>query len=238
MYDVFNRMRTQAIDNMLDHEYQDMFKKTYVDVVRTSRDSHIEFQEALESVQDLQTQFSDNYISQSFRMTALTMAAREALGMKRQIFFVDFGGWDHHDEVLNNQEEMLGILSTALGEFNAAIEELNLTDCVTTFTISEFSRTLTSNGNGTDHAWGANVMAMGGPVIGGEIFGEYPDLALNGPQVVSDGVVIPTLSADQYFSELAIWFGVSKSDLPTIFPNLGNFYDVGSAALPIGFLNT
>ncbi|HLF64417.1 MAG TPA: DUF1501 domain-containing protein [Saprospiraceae bacterium] len=237
-WDVFNILRTQAIDNMLEQEYQDMFKKTYVDVVRKSRDANLLFQGALEAVPELQTQFTDNYVSQSFHMVARTMAARQALGMKRQIFFIDFGGWDHHDEVLQNQLEMLGIVSTALNEFNTALEELNLSECVTTFTMSEFSRTLTSNGNGTDHAWGANVMVMGGKVRGGEIFGQFPSLATNGPRVVSDGVLIPTTSTDEYFAEMAMWFGVPKSDLTTIFPNLGNFYDIGSSNNPIGFLTT
>ncbi len=238
MYDVFNTMRTRAIDNMLDQEYQDMFKKTYVDVIRKSRDANLQFQGALEVVPEFQTQFTDNYVSQSFRMVAKTIAARQALGMKRQIFFVDFGGWDHHDEVLQNQLEMLGIVSTALGEFNAALEELSVSECVTTFTMSEFSRTLTSNGNGTDHAWGSNVMVMGGNVRGGEIYGQFPTITTNGPRVVSDGVLIPTTSTDQYFAEMAIWFGVPKSDLALIFPNLGNFYDAGSQNNPIGFMNS
>lgn len=237
MYDVFNIQRTRAIDNMLDAEYQDMFRKTYVDVIRRSKDANQTFQSALEAVPELQTQFTDNYVSQSFHMVARTIAARQALGMKRQIFFIDFGGWDHHDEVLQNQLEMLGIVSTALGEFNAALEELSVSECVTTFTMSEFSRTLTSNGNGTDHAWGSNVMVMGGNVRGGEIYGDFPSIATNGPRVVSDGVLIPTTSTDEYFAEMAMWFGVPKSDLAAIFPNLGNFYDIGSPNNPIGFIN-
>jgi uncharacterized protein (DUF1501 family) len=169
-------------------------------------------------------------------MAAYTIAAHEALNMKRQIFFIDFGGWDHHDEVLNAQNEMFYDLDTALGEFSAALDELGLADQVTTFTISEFGRTLTSNGNGTDHAWGGNVMVMGGQVKGKNIYGEYPDLALNNPIEVGNGVLIPQLSADTYFAELALWLGVNPSDLPTIFPALTNFYQPGTGA-PVGFLN-
>ena len=236
-WDVFNRIRTETIDGMIDHEYDNMFKQTYVDVIRRSRDSNNQFQEALESTPALNTEFSDNYISRSFQMIARTMAARETLGMRRQIFYVNFGGWDHHDEVLDNQLEMLGVLSDAFGEFNTALEELGLEDCVTTFSVSEFARTLTSNGNGTDHAWGGNVMVMGGKVNGGDMYGTYPDLALNGPRIVSDGVVLPETSTDEYFAELALWFGVSPTELPTLFPNIGNFYDTGSGELPLGFLN-
>jgi uncharacterized protein (DUF1501 family) len=238
MYDVFNLMRTKAIDSMIDFEYQDIFKKTYVDVIRRSRDGHILFNDALEKVGVLNTAFSDDYISQSFNMIARTIAARETLGMKRQIFFVDFGGWDHHDELLNNQFGMLNVLSTALGEFNTALEELSMSDCVTTFSVSEFGRTLTSNGNGTDHAWGGNVMVMGGnQVNGGHIFGDYPSLVLDSDLELGGGVYLPTTSTDQYFAELAKWFGVSDGELPTIFPNLENFYSLGSAEMPIGFLN-
>jgi uncharacterized protein (DUF1501 family) len=238
MYDDFNILRTQAINSMFEREYSDMFQKTYVDVIRRSRDANLQFEGALDQVPQLQTEFSDNYISQSFHMISRVMAARETLGMRRQIFFVDFGGWDHHDEVLENQQEMLGILSDALREFNTATEELNLAECVTTFTASEFARTLTSNGNGTDHAWGSNVMVMGGSVRGGEIYGQFPSLAMNAPRIVSDGVLVPTTSTDEYFAELALWFGVPKTELVTIFPNLGRFYDIGSQNHPIGFLNT
>jgi uncharacterized protein (DUF1501 family) len=169
-------------------------------------------------------------------MAAYSIAAHEALGMKRQIFFIDYGGWDHHDEVLDSQNFMLGELDTALGEFQAAMEELGLGKQVTTFSLSEFSRTLTSNGNGTDHAWGGNVMVMGGDVIGKRIYGEYPTLALDSSLELGSGVLLPTTSADEYFAELALWFGVSPSELPGIFPAVSNFYTPGSG-MPIGFLN-
>ena len=185
----------------------------------------------------LQTQFTDNYLSRSFQMAAYSIAAHEALHMKRQIFFIDNGGWDHHDEVLQSQSAMLEELDTALGEFSDALAELGLGSQVTTFTLSEFGRTLTSNGNGTDHAWGGNVMVMGDDVLGKNIYGEYPTLALKSQIELGSGVLIPGLSADQYFAELALWFGVNPSDLPLIFPTLTNFYQPGSG-MPIGFLNS
>ena len=184
----------------------------------------------------LNTDFTDNYLSQSFHMVAKTIAARETLGMTRQIFFIDYGGWDHHDEVLVAQEEMLTEVDTALSEFNAALKELNLFDCVTTFSTSEFGRTLTSNGNGTDHAWGGNVFVMGGAVQGGNIFGEYPSLELNNNLEIGGGVIIPTTSVDEYFADLALWYGVPPSELHILFPNIGNFYDVGSGNSPLGIM--
>ena len=236
--DWYDAYRTQAIDNMLDAEYEDIYKKTYVNTIRNSNQATMEFQEAIAQVPPFQTQFSDNEISQSFAMIAKVIAAREILGFSRQTFFVNSGGWDHHDEVLDNQSEMLPLISKALSEFNSAMEELGISEDVTTFSISDFARTLTSNGNGTDHAWGGNVMVMGGSVNGGQIFGSYPFLELDGPLDVGNGVLIPTISVDEYLSELALWFGVSPSELNSIFPNLVNFYDPASPNLPIGFLST
>ncbi|MEZ4907022.1 MAG: DUF1501 domain-containing protein [Saprospiraceae bacterium] len=103
--------------------------------------------------------------------------------------------------------------------------------------MSEFSRTLTSNGNGTDHAWGGNVMAMGGSVLGGKILGDYPLLNLDNELSLWDGVIVPTLSTDQYFTELAQWYGVQNELIPELFPNINNFYNLNSGQKPIGFLN-
>ncbi|MEI2694232.1 MAG: DUF1501 domain-containing protein [Saprospiraceae bacterium] len=235
-YDQFNILRTSAIDTLLDYEYKDIFQKTYIDVVRSSRDGHIKFTGALDKAPTLQTQFTDNDISQAFNMIARTISVHEDLGFKRQIFFVNFYGWDHHDEVLNNQNEMLGIVDGALSQFNAAMEELNLSNQVTTFTASEFGRSLISNGNGTDHAWGGNAMVMGGAVNGKKIYGKFPLLASNSDLNVYDGIMIPTTSVDQYFAELALWMGVQASDLSYVLPNIGHFYDPNSGKAPIGFL--
>lgn len=239
-WNVRDNARTAALDAMLDHHYADAFKQAYVDPIRTARDGHILFQEGLEQVPDFNTAFPDDpyRLGQRFEMIGKTMAMKDFLGVKRQIFFVDFGGWDHHDELLGNQQDMLGMVDEALGSFNDLMEELNLQDCVTTFAVSEFGRTLTSNGNGTDHAWGGNVFVMGGDQLnGGQMFGSYPSLALDNDLEIGGGVLIPTTSADEYFAELAMWFGVSSVELATIFPNLGNFYSIGSSQPPIGFLN-
>ena len=228
--------RTEAIDRMLDRNYNDVYKNTYVKILGTARDASVEFRAAIDTIPDFQTQFSDSQLSQSFRMIAKAIAARDALGFKRQIFFVDYGDWDHHDELLQTHASRLQEVDNGLSEFASVLDELNMFDCITTFSISEFGRTLTSNGNGTDHAWGGNVMAMGGAVNGGDMFGQYPSLELDSPLEVGNGILIPTLSTDEYFAELALWFGVPSSELAMMFPNLGNFYSPGSG-LPIGFLN-
>lgn len=236
--DLFEMARNRAVDNIIDAEYSDIFQKTYIDVVKTSRNANQEFAEALEGVPFLGDLFPDNEFANALHMVARTIAARSTLGMKRQIFFVDFGGWDHHDELLNAQTQMLTVLSEGMSSFMQALERINSQDCVTTFTSSEFGRTLTWNGNGTDHAWGGNVMVMGGPVVGGQIFGEYPSLELDSDyELGGGGIMLPGLSVDQYFAELALWFGVTPSELSTVFPNIGNFYSASSGQMPIGFLS-
>ena len=170
-------------------------------------------------------------------MVARTIAARQALGARRQTFFILFGGWDHHDEVLNAQAMMLPVISKALGEFHAAMTELGTLQDVVTFTASDFGRTLTSNGRGSDHAWGGNHMVMGGPVRGGDLYGSYPALFADNDLDTGRGRLIPTTSCDEYFAELALWLGVSPSELTTVIPNLERFYTPGSGA-PVGFLGS
>jgi uncharacterized protein (DUF1501 family) len=146
------------------------------------------------------------------------------------------GGWDHHDEVITNQEMMLPVVSAALSEFNSAMIELGVLNDVTTFTASDFGRTLTSNGRGSDHAWGGNHMIMGGAVQGGDIYGQYPNLYLGNSLDTGRGRLIPTTSIDEYFAELALWFGVSRQDLELVLPNIRRFYDPTSSGTPLGLV--
>lgn len=233
----FNGSRTEGIDLLLGVDHPDMYKKTYTDILKRSLDGSIEFRAAMEQIGNLNTVFSDNRISQSFRRITEVIMARDILGFKRQIFFVRMGGWDMHGELIESHERNLTVVDNALGEFAAGLNEIGMFDAVTTFTISDFGRTLTSNGNGSDHAWGGNALVMGGDINGGDMYGPFPSLALNGDYAIHNGVLIPTTANDQYFAELALWFGVSPGDLSTLFPNIGNFYDTSSSAAPLGFMN-
>ena len=233
---IFDLIRTAGVKSLMEAQYQDLFKKAYAEIIMGSQNTHELFSAAVGN-SSISSPFSENELSQSLKMVARTMKVRKQLGLKRQTFFIRYDGWDHHDELLNNQSAMLRVLSKAMAEFQAALAELQLEDCVTTFTISDFARTLTSNGNGTDHAWGGNVMVMGNQVKGKEIFGSYPELMLDGPREIGGGVLIPSLSTDEYFAELALWYGVSRGDLVNLFPNIANFYNPLSSAPPIGFMN-
>jgi len=235
--DPFSQLRRAALNSMMDHDYQNVFKNTYIQTVKTSNEASLEFQTAIDAIPDFTTPFIENNLSAQFRMVAKTIAAREALGFSRQIFFVQLSDWDNHDELLIKHSSNLGKVNDAIKYFNGVMQELGISDKVTTFSISDFARTLTSNGNGTDHAWGGNVLITGGAVRGREMYGSYPTLALNSSLGLFDGVLIPTTPSDLYFAELAQWFGVSASDIDLIFPNLANFYNTGSGIPPIGFMN-
>ena len=169
-------------------------------------------------------------------MIAKTIAGRTGLDVTRQTFFLQLGGWDHHDDVIGNQQVMLPYVSSAVGAFYNALVQLGVQDKVTLFTASDFGRTLTSNGKGSDHAWGGNHFVVGGSVNGKTIYGSYPSLYNDNPLDVGRGRLIPTTSTDAYFAELALWLGVSKSDLPLVLPNISYFDDTSSSAPPLGFL--
>jgi len=231
----FGLMR-EDVNNMLDKEYEDLFKDAYKGTLKRSIDSNELFNSAIAGLPELNTPFSPDRFSQDMRMIANSIAARDTLGAKRQIFFVQLGGFDNHDELLNNHGNLMSRLDSALTQFYLATEELGVSECVTTFTISDFARTLTSNGNGTDHGWGGNALVMGGSVKGQDMYGTYPDLALGSELELGGGVMVPTTSADQYFAELALWFGISPNDLSLILPNIGNFYSYDPSEPPMSFL--
>ena len=138
--------------------------------------------------------------------------------------------------MINNQQAMLGVVSRGLKSFYDATVELGVADQVTTFTASDFGRTLTSNGKGSDHGWGGNQLIMGGAVNGGNLYGQYPSLRSGNPLDTGRGRLIPTTSVDQYFAELALWFGVGVNDLDTVLPNVRRFYSPQQGVNPIGFL--
>lgn len=167
-------------------------------------------------------------LANQLHQVAEIIQVRNALGMKRQIFFVSIGGFDTHSSqgaATGLQPNLLTDLNNAMNAFNSTMNELGVQNDVTTFTLSDFGRTLQPNtGLGTDHAWGSHHLIMGGAVQGQRIFGQFPLLQLAGANDAgSNGRWIPTTSIDQYGATLAKWFGVNDADLPAIFPNLNNF---------------
>jgi uncharacterized protein (DUF1501 family) len=162
-------------------------------------------------------------LSTQLRTVAKMISVRSQLAMSRQIFFVQIGGFDTHDDLVTLQPNLLGDVSNSIRAFHDAVLEMGMDTAVTLFTHSDFGRTLTSNGDGSDHAWGGLQFVVGGAVRGATIYGDYPLLETGSALDVGGGRFIPTVSADQYAATLATWFGVADADLSRVSPNIGNF---------------
>ncbi len=181
---------------------------------------------ALKNIPALQTVFpTSNGLASQLKQVAQVISARSALSINRQIFFCSLGGFDTHADQLGTQVNLYTQLDAAMNAFYQATQELGVSGNVTTFTLSEFSRTFQPGSNGgTDHAWGGHQVIMGDAVKGNALYGQFPTLALGGPDDTgSNGRWIPSTSVDQYAATLATWFGVSTADIPAVFPNLANF---------------
>jgi uncharacterized protein (DUF1501 family) len=181
--------------------------------------------DAIAAAPALTTVFPNNGLANQLKQVAQIISVRSALGLQRQIFFVSIGGFDTHSDQLAAQSGLFTQLSQSMNAFYQATAEIGAASQVTSFTLSDFSRTYQPDStSGSDHAWGGHHLIMGGGVHGGDFFGTFPTLALGGPDdATSEGRWIPTTSLDQYAATLANWFGVPTADLPTIFPNLANF---------------
>jgi uncharacterized protein (DUF1501 family) len=162
-------------------------------------------------------------LQQQLRTVAKVISMRQSLGLSRQIFFVSTGGFDQHDDLVADQPGLLANVSASIKAFYDALNEIGMGESVTLFTHSDFGRTLTSNGDGSDHAWGGIQLVAGGAVRGGRFYGSYPLLETNGAWDVGGGRIVPTVSADQYAATLASWFGVPDQDLAKVAPSIGNF---------------
>jgi uncharacterized protein (DUF1501 family) len=164
-------------------------------------------------------------MANQLKQVARLIESQAALGIKRQFFFVSLGGFDHHSNLVNGQSTLFNQLSPALAAFYNYTVAAGIANNVTTFTMSDFSRTFIGNGNaGTDHAWGAHHLVIGGAVKGGDFYGTFPTLTVKGPDDSGgNGAWLPTTSVDQIGATLASWFGVAGVDLPYVFPNLPRF---------------
>jgi uncharacterized protein (DUF1501 family) len=185
---------------------------------------------------------SNNSLANQMKMVARLIGARSALGSKRQVFMVSLGGFDLHDNLIAQQPVLMQRVSEAMTAFYDATVELGVADKVTAFTASDFGRTLSSNGDGSDHGWGGHHLMVGGAVKGKAFYGKAPPVSItnntgdpNDQWHVGQGRLLPSTSVDQYAATLASWFGVSNSELAGVLPNLSHF---GGADYPtnLGFM--
>lgn len=166
---------------------------------------------------------SINSLGDQLNTVARMIKARSSLGVGRQVFFVGLNGFDTHDNLNGTHPALLQKLGDAMATFYQQTVEMGIQDNVTSFTMSDFGRTITTNGDGSDHGWGSHHFVMGGAVAGGRFYGENPQLDLNGPNFVDGGRLLPTTSIDQYGGTLARWFGVDSEWLQMVFPSARNF---------------
>jgi uncharacterized protein (DUF1501 family) len=226
-------IRYQAVQDMLNLPHQNLFEAEFARITNRSIANNALLTSALAGI-TLSTPFPANSnLSDQLQMAAKLIAARDTLGMRRQIFFCSVGGYDTHEDELASQSQLLAELSECMNAFYQATVELGVADRVTLFTASDFGRTFQSNGSGADHAWGSHALVLGGSVKGGDIYGSYPTLVLDGPDDVGEGRWIPSTSVDEYSATLAKWFGVSgANDIQNVLPNIGNFQNPD-----LGFMN-
>lgn len=231
-------MYSRFTNDALGQSYGNLLEKSYAGIRRGSIQAALDFNAATNAVNLGNVVFPNTSLSNQLRMVARTIGARTTLQSSRQIFFVTMGGWDLHSGLLAGHNTLLPQVSQAFKAFYDAMTVLGVQNDVVTFTCSDFARTLTSNGQGSDHGWGGNHIVMGGPVRGAKVYGDYPtSLAPNNSLDMGRGRLIPTIAVDQYYAELIRWFGIANdSTLVDILPNVRNFYSSSATAGPLGFL--
>ncbi len=224
--EIWDVNRVAAYRKILDQSHSHLFSQAFADTQNRSLLLGDQVSSALANVSPLATEFTEgSRLAASLRMVANLIAARSSLGMSRQIFFVGIGDYDTHGDQANRYPALMRELNHAFKSFYDATVELGVSDKVTTFTASDFGRTLTSNGDGTDHGWGSHQMVMGDAVDGGKFFGTMPELVIGSNDDIGEGRIIPTTSVDQYAASLAQWYGLTSSQLSDVFPYLANFND-------------
>ncbi len=201
-----------------------LLENEHTRVTKRSLDAYTQVTTALAGAPTFTTPYpSGNSLANQLKLVARMISVSQQLGAKRQVFFVSQGGYDLHDVLATKQPLLLGVLADALKAFYDTTVELGISDKVTTFTGSDFGRTIVNNDDGSDHGWGATHFVMGGAVKGKQFYGKSPVYANNGPDDVGQGRLLPTTSVDQYAATLASWFGITDSQMSTVLPSIGNF---------------
>lgn len=200
-----------------------LIERDIVDINELSIDTNGQFNDALEGAIPLETEFPETSVAWQLRTVAQTINIRDSFDMRRQVFFVAMGGFDTHSAQAQSVPSLQTDINDAVRAFYTALEEMGLENNVTLFTASDFGRTLSVNGDGTDHGWGAHHFVVGGAVNGNRIYGSIPVSELNHELDAGQGRLIPDTSVEQYAATLGRWFGLTEGELQSSLPNLGNF---------------
>ncbi|MGA8087835.1 MAG: DUF1501 domain-containing protein [Terracidiphilus sp.] len=239
-----NSAGSSALQSILTADETNLFAKEYEVVVNRSQQAQQLLATAMapagvggipnppQYLDPVTNMLTDNQLAISLQTVARIIAGRATLGVNRQIFYVQLGSFDTHDGQAQQHARLLTQLGQAFEYFDAQMVAAGLGNQVTTFTASDFGRTLTSNSDGTDHGWGSHHFVVGGSVVGGDMYGQYPVIGVNQANDLGAGRLIPTTAVDQYAGTMARWFGLSDGQIKTVFPNFANF---GSSPY-LGFL--
>lgn len=231
--------RKPVLNSLFAHDYNNLFEQEYAAVTQRAIANDTLLKSTLATIQDTYLGTTSAHffkprnpnrpqdftnLQRQLNIILRMLQVREELDQRRQIFFSSIGGFDTHDDQIDDQAALFDDLAKSLKEFYQGLVALNLVNDVTLFTASDFNRTFGSNGKGSDHAWGSHQIVMGGAVNGGKIYGRMPILRLEGPDDAGNrGSWIPTTSVDEYSATLAKWFGVTTSEMPLVLPNIGRF---------------
>lgn len=215
---------SQALQTLVTAPQSHLFENEYNRVSKRAIDADAVLSSALLGAPNIATPFpANNSLADQLKMVARMISCAASLGAKRQVFFVSQGGFDTHDGLLSTHPGLLSSVADAMAAFYNSTIELGVANKVTTFTASDFGRTLAGNNDGSDHGWGSMHFMLGGAVNGKRYYGTAPIVASNGPDDVGQGRLLPTTSVDQYAATLGKWMGVSDSNLLSLLPNLANY---------------
>jgi len=210
-----------ALTSIITRDSTHAFENEYAIVTRRSIAMEGVVNNALVNVN---TSFgTGNPLANQLKIVARLIGARNALSTRRQVFFVSLGGFDNHNLLMQDHPNLMQRVNDAMSAFYAATVELGVADKVTTFTASDFGRTLSSNADGSDHGWGSHHFVMGGAVNGGRFYGTAPHVSIQTDDQVGQGRLLPTTSVDEFAATMARWFGCATNELPGILPNVANF---------------
>jgi uncharacterized protein (DUF1501 family) len=213
-----------ALKSLMTGSRANIFENEHAKVSKRSLDTGALVTTSLAAAPAFTTVYpAGNSLADQLKVVARMISVSNELGAKRQVFFVSLGGFDLHDNLVAQQPVLLANVANAMRAFYDHTVELGISDKVTTFTGSDFGRTLVPNTDGSDHGWGSMHFVMGGAVKGKQLYGTPPAIADNGPDDVGQGRLLPGIAVDQYASTLATWFGVSNNDMSTVLPNISSY---------------